>query len=295
MRIRHAVKKKNMKKIKYNFINILVMLVTVVWFSTGYCDFGVSLFFGTDIWHVGIVVVIVFVVHMIKAMRLYLALYGSGIPAKEYLKIYCKVTPVSVVLPYKTGELFRIYCYGKTLNSLFRGCVIVLFDRFVDTIALVTMIILMYIYGGEITNLVYVLLLFLVFSLILYYVFPGVYRFWKIYILREKATEKNLHILGALEFINNIYSEITNVAKGRGLILFLMSLAAWGIEIVGIVLSYGINWYGNLNQVISNYLLAAIGNGKSIELSRFVFVSVIMTIAMYIWIKFIERIQRKKA
>lgn len=283
-----------MEKIKYNLINILVILVTTILFFVDYMDW--ALFSSIDMRHIGIIIATIFLVHLIKAMRLYLILYGSDLSIKEFFCVYCKVTPVSVVLPFKTGELFRMYCYGKSLKDLLKGCVIVLLDRFMDTVALVTMIILIWFLGsGQITSLVYILLLFLAFSLLLYYIFPGVYKFWKLYILRAKATEHKLHILKSLELLNNIYREIANVSKGRGIILFLMSLGAWGIEIGSLVLLNGINQNGKLEQIISDYLMAAIGIGKSTELLRFVCVSVIMAIAIYIGIKLAERIQGKKA
>lgn len=283
-----------MRKIEYNVTNIIVILVALVLIIIKYTDYE-DLFSGIDARHIAVVCVTVFLVHFIKAMRLYLVLYGTDIPFKEYLKVYCKVTPVSIIYPLKTGECFRMYCYGNALKNILKGVVTVALDRFMDTIALMTTIILMWVfYGEKITNLVYILILFLAFSLVIYFVFPNIYRFWKLYIIRARATEKKMRALRFLDLVNNIYSEITNVTRGRGVILFFMSLSAWWIEIGSLVLLSDIDRVTNQNQIISDYLMAAIGKDNSIELFRFVFISLIMTIGTYLVLKFTELISKEK-
>lgn len=239
--------------------------------------------------HILIIVATVLLVHMIKAGRLYLALYGSELRFSKYLKIYCKVTPVSVIFPYKLGEFFRMYYYGKTLDNMLRGVVIVLLDRFMDTIALVTMILLLWIFnGGHITVLTYVLIIFLLLTIMIYFVFPGMYRFWKKYFISVKATERKLVVLRMLETLNRVYTEVKSVSKGRGIILFFMSLVAWGIEIGSVAIQVGLLSDGNLSKIISEYLYAAMGRGQCAELKHFIFVSVLMMLVSYSILKFLE-------
>lgn len=276
------------KKVEYKLVNIVVIFITAVLFINNYKNFE-EIFADVDIKKIGVIVTTVLLVHLIKATRLYLTLYGSELTFAEYMKVYCKATPVSVVLPFKLGDFFRMYCYGKTLNNVLKGIVTILLDRFMDTIALVTMIFLIWFFnGGKIANIVYMLLLFLAFVLLIYYVFPGVYKFWKKYILRAKATKHKLTILRYMERLHDIYMEIMNVSMGRGIILYFMSLLAWGIEIGSLALLNGIEANGKLEYIISSYLMAAIGSGKSIELLHFVFVSIVITLAAYIIIKFME-------
>jgi len=279
---------------QYNFINIIILFITAILFVTNYGNVS-SVFQGTDLRHIGIIIVTVFLVHLIKAARLYLILFGSDLSFREYLKVYCKVIPVSVVWPFKLGEFFRMYCYGKLLSNLLKGIVVVLLDRFMDTFALVIMIILIWVInGGEITSLVYILLLFLVLALMLYFAFPGLYKFFKKTILRAKATENKLKVLKVLDVSNNVYEEISDVSKGRAIILLVMSLIAWAVEIGSLVLLNGVNGSDGLGSTISGYLSAAIGSGKSAELLHFVFVSVVMTIAIYIVAKLSELTLGKK-
>lgn len=273
------------KKIQYNVINMAVIFLTAALFIYGYRDIR-EIFRGENVLSVFILTVTVILVHAIKAGRLYLALYGSDIDFVTYLKIYCKVTPVSVLAPFKLGEFFRMYCYGKQLGNMLKGVVIILLDRFMDSIALVTAIILVWIInGGDITFLVYLLLIFLVFVLLMYIVFPGVYKFWKKYLLRAAASENRLAVLKMLEALNFIYREVEGVTKGRGIVLYFMSLIAWGVEIGSITLLTGMSGESDISRVISKYLISAMSGNPSVPLKRFVFVSVVLLLVLYLLIK----------
>ena len=273
----------------YNTISFIVLLLTAGIFIIEY--YKIDNFFGNyDLRYITVLIFAVIIVHLIKAGRLYLALYGTNIGFCKYIKIYSKVTPVSVVFPFKIGELFRMYCYGTQLGSLLRGIVVVVLDRFMDTAALVTIIFIIWIFnGGQMALLTYVLLLFLVFTFSVYFVYPGVYIFWKKYILKAKATEHKLNILKLLELLNNLYIEVINITNGRGVILYLMSLIAWTVEVGCIALLCGIKNETYFSEKISDYLSSALGSGGfSIELNQFVFFSVIFMIVVYVSIKTFE-------
>jgi len=281
-------------KLRYICVNVIVILVTAVLFVIEYRT--VSELFQNSGWmQLVILVLAVIFVHAIKATRLYLALYGADVNWRTYLKTYCKVTPVSMVFPFKLGEFFRMYCYGKHLGSGLKGIVIVLLDRFMDTIALITMILSIRIFmGGALTSFTYWLLLFLGIALLVYFVFPGVYGFWKKYLLRAKATENKLRALKMLDGLQLIYREIVNVTKGRGMILYVLSLMAWSVEIGCIVLLKQIAGEEQLGQAILTYLASAMNVEQSTELRQFVFASVILMIMLYGIIKLAELFRGKK-
>ena len=278
----------NKNKTVYNCINAVILLLTVFFFIREF--YGKDGLPGMgDVSAVVLLVVTVFLVHAIKACRLYLALYGNGLSFSEYLKTYAKVTPVSVILPFKLGEFFRMYCYGEKLGSFLKGIVIILFDRFMDTAALVTMIFLIRgLSGGRILYPVYFFVLFLVTALLIYLVFPGVYSFWKKWFLGAKATENKLRVLKLLEMLNRVYKEIRSVSAGRGAILYFMSVAAWAVELGSVALRTGLSGSSLAGDVLPDYLMCAMGSGKSELLTEFVFVSVVMMVALYVVIKILR-------
>lgn len=281
-------------KAKYNFINLGTMLIAAMLFILNYRNVQ-AFFHGKDIWYILTIIAAAFVVHLVKGSRLYLALYGSDIGVSAYLKMYCKVTPVSVIFPYKLGEFFRMYGYGHSIRNPLKGIVIVILDRFMDTAALVAIMLLVKILnGGRAITMVYILLIFLGFVSLIYFAFPRVYEFWIKYLLRAKATEQTLSLLKMLDALNIVYREMANVSQGRGLILYVLSLVAWAVEIGGLALLNGISSEGELNQAIVAYLSAAMGTGISVELKSFVFVSVVLLVAIYAAIVGTETVFRKK-
>ncbi len=276
------------KECRYRLINLSIISVTVLLFVYNYRDVS-SLFSDTDFFSWFIILTTVILVHLIKAGRLYLALYGSEITLSSHIKIYSKITPVSVILPYKLGEFFRMYCYGRQLGNNLKGIVIILLDRFMDSIALASMLLLIWIlYGGHIIPFVYVLIGFLVFAMIAYLIFPGIYSFWKKFILQSKATKRKLMLLKILDSLNMIYREIESVTKGRGILLYVMSLAAWAVEMGSVVVLHGGSDQYSMNQEISEYLLSAMGQGRFVMLRLFVYISIVLLIAVYVVIKIVE-------
>ena len=284
----------NGRKRIYNAVNVFVILLVVIAFLTKYRDIK-FIFMRQNVGAIVIITATVCLVHLIKASRLYLALYGADVAVWTYIKIYCKVTPASLVFPFKLGEFFRMYCYGVEIHNLLKGIVTVIFDRFMDTTALVTIILFAWIInGGHITLLTYALMLFLICILVLYFVYPGMYHFWKKYILKAKATEHKLAVLKLLDMSNALYQEIVGVSRGRGVILYFMSLIAWGVEIGSLVLLTGPSVKEPLSEIITQYLISAMGGGASAELNQFVFISVVLMLVIYIGIKLCGLLEKRK-
>jgi len=120
----------------YYSINFIVLLLTVILFVP--MAFAVVRGADNQVWlcFMGLFCLAA-AVHILKAFRLWFALYGHGIPFSEYMIQYCKAVPVSVVLPCKLGDLLRAYCFGHLIHNYLSGVLVVLLDRFCDTLALV--------------------------------------------------------------------------------------------------------------------------------------------------------------
>ena len=273
----------------YNLINILLLLAAALVFFLNYSS-G-EIFNDTGIGYIGIITANVILVHFLKAIRLYFALYGTNINFKDYLKTYCKVTPVSILLPFKSGELFRMYCYGIQTGEMLKGVITVILDRFIDTIALLTMIIaVLAAFGGTITPLVYILIVFVVTVFIIFAIFPGTYKHWIIFLLKSDATPRRITTIKLLDKIHIVYREITLITKGRGIILFILSVLAWTIEIGTVSLLYKLNGGSDIRGKISEYLSSALVDTQSVELRQFILFSVILMILIYLIVKIYDLI-----
>lgn len=271
----------------YCVINILVLIALTLLFSFNYINAGI--FRGQRIKYIAVIFVSAVIVHFLKAARLYLAFYGSGLSIHHYVKIYCKVTPVSILLPFKLGEFFRMYCYGCHINNMLKGIITVILDRFMDTIALVTMILIVWVASREsIMPLAYFLFIFLVAIVLLFITFPGTYKYWKKILLRADGTVRKLKILKVLEDINLVYEEIAGVSKGRGIILYVISLFAWITEIGSVILLNRNSDNSKSYKKITEYLTSALSSSQSLELKQFIFISVVVMMIIYLLVKVVE-------
>ena len=293
MRMSVVREKLDIKSCVYNLVNLLVIAISMLIFTFDYYNAG-KLFKNINLCSIIVFIVLVVVVHILKSVRLYLALYYSELKWSDFLKVYCKVTPVSVVLPFKIGDVFRMYCYGQLVENLLRGVVITMLDRFMDTAALVTVIILTwFLAGGKIDLLVYLFVIFLIITCVIYFVYPGIVRIWRKSLLKSNATERRIAILGVLKKFDEIYKEIDGVTKGRGIILYILSILAWGIEIGSLYIISTINNTKQIDNDVFEYLRAALRGNKSLELKRFIIVTILLLMGVYIIIKILYTVNKK--
>lgn len=254
------------------------------------------------------VIVAALLIHVLKAFRLYLALYGNGnsISRRDFVKLYMFTTPISILLPFKLGDLFRMFCYGKKLKNYIRGTVIILLDRCQDTVALLAVILLFGSFWNK-TLLVFGFLLAVFMCLVIacYKMFPGFYGYWKKYLLRETATQRKIWALKGLENCRTIYLEAEQVIRGKGMLMLLLSFFAWFIEIVSAINVYHFynqivnqnvavqNIYNEIGNAINQYLSSAVLGTESVYLERFAVVSVSGLWAGFIALGLIDFVRTK--
>ncbi len=270
------------QKYVYVFMNSFIILISVLIFAVTYIDKANQLFIENSPAML-ILLLTIIAVNILKGARLYFVLYGTKISFAEHIKQYCKTVPISILIPLKAGDIFRAYCYGHGMQNYLKAFIIILLDRFVDTLALVTVTFLMILSGNEaVPVLFYLMLLFLVLLIICYNIFPGLYFYWNDYFIRNKASVRRNSFLRLMHRCNDIYFEISKFIKGRCLFLYSISVLAWGVEIGGMVCIRNILLENVSLQIITDYLHSALGMSNSIDLQRFVFFSVVLMIGFYL-------------
>lgn len=271
-----------MKNKGYQAINLIVLAVTAGLFVHMLCtkfSFAVSAEF------VLIMIAATILVHLLKGLRLYIIMCESDISLPNFVKTYCKVIPVSMILPCKIGELYRMYCYGIEVKNYVEAVVVVLFDRLIDTLGLVTMMLVISVsFDTGMTTFLYVLIGGLVLLFVLYYSFPGVYKFWNHHLIEGKATERKLAVLQFLSIINQFYQEIRKVSQGRWSLLFLLSIAAWMCEIGAVVVTGSLET-DEMGRAISRYLQSSMGNQMTDQFALFLVTSFVLLTGLYVVIR----------
>lgn len=179
-------------------------------------------------------------VNMIKALRLYLVLFGNVFSFYDFLRVYAKVSVLNLILPFKIGELFRGYDLGRLIHSYPDGYLMAVLDRFVDTLGIVTVFLFSNMILHKTLGSVFVILLvFLVIVIMVYELAGPLYSYWNHFLIIRKNSANTLKALAVLEYCNRAYQSAERIIRGRFGILYMLSLAAWLVEAGNIYLTQG--------------------------------------------------------
>lgn len=278
------------KRYALSFFSLLIFVAAIIYYFVFAADVNML---DNEVLYVTCVIILVVLVHILKALRLYIILYGTlDISLADYLKLYTMTTPVSAILPFKMGEIYRLFVYGNYMSDYIKGTIIVLLDRFIDTAALIFIVLISFlIYGGQISSIVFFFILFLFLVILFYLSFKSIYLYWNKRMIKAPASKKSIGFLKYLKNVNAIYDDVSLIYKGKGIILLLLSILAWILELSGLVLTSKKEGFGNL---LIDYLQSIMGQG-SIEYNKeFVFFSVIILTTIFIIINVFYSIKRIK-
>lgn len=184
---------------------------------------------------------------------MYFILLEDLINPNRFVQLYLKTTFVSTLVPFKVGELYKMYCYGVETGKALTGIVTVIIEKFFDAIILCLFMVPYSLSQSNFNPLCVFLLIFIVSALILYFSFEGTYRYLNNFLIRRGGGHKTLALLKILEGAKKAYDSAKHTLKGRFVLLFSFSIIAWGIEslLVTLLNSNGFNF--DLN-VIFHYI-----------------------------------------
>lgn len=263
----------------YNAINVVIIIFSAVYLVLYACEFYVNTDIKADV--VITLLVTIILVDIIKGMRLYFELYEKHIPIGLYVRQYCKVMAVSMLLPFKLGDIFRAYCFGYQIGNYMVGIAVIILDRFVDTLALITIVlafVLCLTFPMDI--LLYFFIFVLCILLVLYHILPEMLLYWKRYYVKQEATVHNIRVLRMLTRIQNTQKELSIIVHGKFLFVYVLSLMAWGAELGGLALTCRMMQW-SFSEMASGYLSGVLFGDKQEYLSGFIVVSVFLLLVVY--------------
>lgn len=239
-----------------------------------------------------ILLVTVFLVYSLKAFRFYFLLVGEGVSALKYLRLFAITTLVNIVIPFKAGEIFRIFRFGHLTKSYIKGVSIVLLDRFVDTISILLIFATMNFLGNyRLGRIFFLLAAVSMFIALCFFIMPGMMEFWNEYFIKTRPSNRHLRGLFLIKKIKTIYVEIRNLVKGRFFVLFTLSVFSWLLEIGSLFLCR--NFFdSDSDTLVSDYLSVAL-TGKEFEPQRnFVMAGVVFLSSVYVIIILIQLVKK---
>lgn len=221
----------------YDVVNWLFIISAIVFFvnymiRANQCKFGNEI---TIQWVLNFLC-ITFVVQLLKSTRLYLILQGNEFSYQELLFQYSKITIINILLPFKVGEIYRGVCIGNMIKSQLQGYVVVILDRFIDTLALISIIgIIGVIYGFRMNAIFFALTIFLVLVLFMYVVYNPLSEYWNNFLIFKKKSKRALYGLQFINMCNQTFYNTRECVNGRFVITYFLSVVAWMIELFGLL------------------------------------------------------------
>lgn len=183
-------------------------------------------------WFIPLFLIGFMAVHIFKMMRLYLVLMEHKIGFGKFVLLYLKTTLVNLIIPFKLGELYRIFCISKATKHWQVGVLSILVDRFFDTLALCMILLPLDIFVfGKASLITWIFLSIMVVVVIGYISVLPTYRYLNRYLIKEKSSPRAMAALKSLDVIKIWYDFTQNLISGRFALIFLASFAGWFCEI----------------------------------------------------------------
>lgn len=284
---------KNNKNIFYYFINSIFIIWAVITINySKIINMNISI-------KVLLMLLVLFVIiHIFKFIKIYFILLAEVIPFKKMVKLYVKTTFVSMVLPYKIGELFKMYSYGKEINNYSKGVVAVLIDKFFDALIL-CMVLIPYgiLVSGNISDLAWIMLTFVVTVLLIYLSFKGTYYYLNKFFITKVKDKKSIYALGTIEKANEIYKIAKSLLIGRQAIILCLTGISWITEAIFIQIMAGFTGKETGFMTVINYISDAFFGINNVLFNNYIYIGtaifLILILAIYTE-KFINVILKRK-
>lgn len=200
-----------------------------------------------------LVILLFLLIHIARFIRMYFILLEDLIRPNRFLQLYLKTTFVSTLIPFKIGEFFKMYCYGAETGKTLTGIVAVVIEKFFDAFMLCLFMLPYAFSHNSLTPLLVVLLSFIIVALVAYFSFEGTYRYLNKFLICRGGGHKSLTLLKILEGTKKAYDSAKHTLQGRFILLLFLSLIAWGVESLLVVILNSDSLNFNLSTMF-NYI-----------------------------------------
>ena len=243
-----------------------------------------------------IVLILIFlIIHILKFFKIYLILLEEKIPLRVMAKLYIKTTFVSTVLPYKTGELFKMYTYGNEIKNYTKGIIAVLVDKFFDALILCLILVP---YGLIVTESIpkmgLIMLVFFIIALIVYISFENTYYYLNKFFVFKNQTKKSVVALRILEKVREVYIKTKEMIRGRYLLLLILTSTTWAFESIFIYVMAGFMNIETGFMTITNYISDAFFGINNVLFNNYIYICTVIFLIMTILIYFNKYILKRK-
>jgi len=170
--------------------------------------------------------------HFFKFSRFYLVLMEERkLSFFDIFFLYVRTTLVNLIIPFKLGELYRVAAVKHMSGSFKTGILLVVIDRFFDTLALLTLTLPFgLIFLHEADPVLVLLFSTLIFLFVCFRFFAPSFSYVNRFLITTKKSGRALMLLDILDKADEWYRYLRRLIRGRSPLVFLSSLLGWIIE-----------------------------------------------------------------
>ena len=178
-----------------------------------------------------IVVGLLFLLFVLKGIRLYLILLDGHIKGKRFLQLYFETVFTNIVFPLKTGELYRVYRFSHEMRDVKKGLLAVMLDRYFDVLGYLLFILLLALFQPGAWSRFEISLGLAMMAVTLGFLsFQPLYLYLnRLLVLRHHSGE-SLVALKSLEWIHEMVGQFSGMVRNRMYVFGLVSILVWFVE-----------------------------------------------------------------
>ncbi len=173
--------------------------------------------------------------HILRALRLaLLAAPALGLPVRTIVLLHFHTAPVSFIVPFKLGELYRWQQLAWLSDNPIGSLVLLLLERTLDAVVLLIVLAIVIAVGGRLpphTELLSGLLTFAtILGLFAIFIAPGCLEAMQAYILRYHSAPRARRVLRIIDSTRIMTGSANERLRGNVIPLLFLSVAIWALE-----------------------------------------------------------------
>lgn len=179
--------------------------------------------------------------HLLRGLRLAVLLNDPVVGARRILAVHLLTAGLSLLLPFKLGDLVRMRITGVLVASTARGVVATVLERSLDVGVVLAIAVVATATSDEVVGLVTPLLVlsgaFVVATVAAVTVVPDYLRALSLYLVRRPAAPGGLRLLAGVERVMVVLDEVPRLLRRRTPTLVVLTGLVWSAELGALALA----------------------------------------------------------
>ncbi|HEY0941153.1 MAG TPA: lysylphosphatidylglycerol synthase domain-containing protein [Steroidobacter sp.] len=207
--------------------------------------------------------------HGLRILRLALLIGGWRIGFRDLASFHLTTSAVSLAIPMKLGEVYRVLELSNIAGGLVRAIVIVWCERAFDTIVILAMLVLaLSNVSGALPQFGAVVALaaaFIAVTAIIIFLAPDNLRRLAVFIVRRHDSKATVPVLHGIDTVRRAILEAPRLLQEKVASLATLTVLIWGCELISFALALPAVG-GSLNMALDGLLafLSAITRGETL-------------------------------